>query len=1063
MAEKPKARAPASGASEVVAELAAAGFDNARQIARGAAGVVYCCRETALGRNVAIKVLPTFIDDVGRERFLREGYAMGGLSGHPNIVNILRVGLTASGRPYIVMSYCPAGSLGLRVQREGPIAWPEAVRIGVKLCGALETAHLSGTLHRDIKPANVLVNDYGEPQLTDFGTAHIAGGYETAAGLFSGTIDYLAPEVMAGDPATVGSDVYSLGATLYSLIAGNPAYERRGSQDLLAHYTRINNTRVPDLRPGGIPDAVCAAIETAMAVDLAERPASAAEFGRGLQESLRRNGLKPDAMAITAVGAGAGRTVGGSAGLAKPRTSPAGHGGKAGAPAARPPRIAKPAPRNADPDSTSLIHPLTDRRATPAPSRSTGPQRAGPRAPDRRGPIPARPNTSEPTEAIAEPTSMTDAIAPPSDADPPAVARRGPAAGAVKWLGSSGKKGNRLTAPLIVLGIVVAVLVLGGGVYVLLTQGNKHHQPAASQPSGQTVKWQPITNARIARQAAATTQADGTIWIFGGLGSNHALVANHEGYDPVIDSWKSGDDLPVPVQHAMAVTWRGNPIVLGGWRAAGAQKVASDQVWRVVNSHWVELPHLLQPRAAAAAAVVGDRIVVTGGVDANGAPLNTTEVFDGNSWTLGTPIPTPRQMLAAASDGKLVYAVGGSNGTTDLPTVEAYDPAAKSWTRLPDLPQPRGDLGVAIADRRLVAVGGQSAGQVLKSVSVFDLTTNAWAGLPDLAIARHGMAVDAVGQAVFAIGGSSEVGDGQATSSAEALQLPARRIQPAAQWRSLPDAPTPRLMTAWTVLDDKIWIVGGLRDGVALSTVESYDPRAGTWQPQPPLPIPLHHAAAATYHGEVVVLGGASSDLTQASTKVFALRAGKWVELPNLTHARAALAAAVVGDKLVAVGGQNAKQLVGQTEVFDGSSWHDAADMPTPREHLAAVSDGTYVYAVGGRFLSADKNSAAFERFDPQSGSWTKLVDMPTPRGSYGAAFIDGRILAVGGEEPTRVLGVAEMYDIANGTWSALPPMPTPRHAEAVATVGNTVYCIGGANRPTHEGPVATVEALDFI
>ncbi|OBB92223.1 serine/threonine-protein kinase [Mycobacterium sp. 852002-40037_SCH5390672] len=1071
MAEKPKARAPASGPSEVVAELAAAGFANARQIARGAAGVVYCCHETALGRNVAIKVLPNFIDDAGRERFLREGYAMGGLSGHPNIVNILRVGLTASGRPYIVMSYCPAGSLALRVQREGPIAWPEAVRIGVKLCGALETAHLSGTLHRDIKPANVLVNDYGEPQLTDFGTAHVAGGYETAAGLFSGTIDYLAPEVMAGDPATVGSDVYSLGATLYALIAGNAPYERRGGEDLLAHYTRINSTRVPDLRPSGIPDAVCSAIETAMSLDSAERPAAAADLGRGLQESLRRNGLKPEAMAITAVGAGSGRTVGSSTGLAKARTiAPGGPGGKTGAPAPRPPRIAKPDQRSADPESaTSLINPLNDRRNTASRARPTGPPHSGPqptyRSPsaDGRGPIPAAPNTSDPTQAIAQPTSVTDAIAPSSSADPPPVARRGPAAGAVAWLSSSGKRRNRVTAPLVVVGILVAVLVLGSGVYVLLTQANRHHPAAANQPSGQTVKWQPITNARIARQAAATTQTDGTIWIFGGMGSNRALLANHEGYDPIIDSWKSGDDLPVPVQHAMAVTWRGNPIVLGGWRAAGAQKVATDQVWRVVNSHWVELPHLLQPRAAAAAAVVGDRIVVTGGIDANGALLNTVEIFDGNSWTLGTPIPTPRQMLAAASDGKLVYAVGGSNGTTDLATVEAYDPAAKSWTRLPDLPQPRGDLGVAIADRRLVAAGGQSAGQVLKSVSVLDLTTNAWTGLPDMGTARHGMAVDAVGQAVFAIGGSSEVGDGQATSSAEALQLPARRIQPVAQWRSLPDAPTPRLMTAWTVLDDKIWIMGGLRDGVAQSTVESYDPRAGAWQTQPPLPVPLHHAAAATYHGEVVVLGGASSDLTQASTKVFALRGGKWIELPSLTHPRAALAAAVVGDKLVVVGGQNAKQLVPQTEVFDGSSWHDAADMPTPREHLAAVSDGTYVYAVGGRFLSSDKNSAAFERFDPQSGAWTKLVDMPTPRGSYGAAFIDGRILAVGGEEPTRVLGVAEMYDIANGTWTALPPMPTPRHAEAVATVGNTVYCIGGANRPTHEGPVATVEALDFI
>jgi N-acetylneuraminic acid mutarotase len=270
-------------------------------------------------------------------------------------------------------------------------------------------------------------------------------------------------------------------------------------------------------------------------------------------------------------------------------------------------------------------------------------------------------------------------------------------------------------------------------------------------------------------------------------------------------------------------------------------------------------------------------------------------------------------------------------------------------------------------------------------------------------------------------------------------------------------------MMAWTVLNDKVWIMGGLRDGVALQTVESYDPRTGAWQTQPPLPIPLHHAAAATYRGEVVVLGGSSRDLTQASTKVFALRGGNWVELPSLKHARAAAAAAVVGDQLVVAGGQNAKQIVPQTEVFDGSAWHDAADMPTPREHLAAVSDGTYVYTVGGRFLSSDKNSAAFERFDPRSGTWTKLAAMPTPRGSYGATFIDGRIVAIGGEEPTRVLGVAEMYDIADGTWTALPPMPTPRHAEAVATVGNTVYCIGGANRPTHEGPVATVEALDFI
>ena len=210
------------------------------------------------------------------------------------------------------------------------------------------------------------------------------------------------------------------------------------------------------------------------------------------------------------------------------------------------------------------------------------------------------------------------------------------------------------------------------------------------------------------------------------------------------------------------------------------------------------------------------------------------------------------------------------------------------------------------------------------------------------------------------------------------------------------------------------------------------------------------------------MIGGATDTITQASDKVFALRDGKWVELPSLQHARAAPAAAVVDDKLVVVGGQNDKRLVPQTEVFDGTSWTQAADMPTPREHLAAVSDGVYVYTVGGRFLSADENSAAFERFDPASGNWEKLPDMPTPRGSFGAALVDGRIVVVGGEEPTRVLATVEMYDIANRKWSTQAPINTPVHGEAVAAVGSTVYVIGGADRPTHEGPVATVEALDF-
>jgi serine/threonine protein kinase/N-acetylneuraminic acid mutarotase len=999
----------------MASELAAAGFDDAVEVGRGGSGVVYRCYQKSLARSVAIKVLASDLEEDDRERFLREGYAMGALSGHPNIVNILQVGVTEGHRPFIVMPYHAAGSLAERVHREGRIAWPEALHIGVKLCGALETAHRTGTLHRDIKPANVLFNDYGEPQLSDFGTARIAGGYKTVTGFFTGTLSYTAPEVLSGNPPTVAADVYSLGATFFALIAGNPPHERKSGEDLIAHYLRITSTPVPDLRPAGIPSDVCAALEKAMSQEAGARHVSAAEFGHALQLAQRHNGLTADPMALSGPG-GHPEKTGGTQALPLSGTS----------------RLPDSSGVGSVPPGGGSIPPGGATVATPPPE----------------------PGMFAHTASISQ--SSLPWQVPPI----PQVAQSGPVPTVPP------PRGNRKRILIASAAAAAVLLLVISAVFIVTsrdTRGGEAPAPPVRPTAEAQADWRPIADARVARDAVAVTEADGTIWVFGGMGADNHVSEAHEGYDPAIDSWKSGEVLPVPVQHAMAVTWQDTPVVLGGWRTEGANpKVATDRVWRIVSSRWTELPPLLQPRAAAAAAVVGDRIIVTGGVGADGKLLNTTEIFDGTSWKLGAPIPTPRQMSGVGSDGKLVYVLGGSNGTSDLAAAEAYDPTADTWTSLPEIPGRRSDLGAALTDGRLVVVGGISAGQVVKSVVALDLATHSWNGLPDLATARHGMAVAAVGKTVYAIGGSTGAGDDQVTSTAEALKLAPRKPQPASEWRSLPDAPTARLMMAWTVIGDEIWIAGGMRHGEMLQTVESYNTKTGAWQERPPLPIPLHHATGATYRGEMVVIGGTSDNLANASNKVFAFRDGKWVDLPPLQHARAAAAAAVVGDRLVVVGGQNEKKLVPQTEVFDGQSWTQSADLPTPREHLAAVSDGVYVYTVGGRNLSADENSAAFQRFDPVSGNWDKLTDMPTPRGSYGAAFIDGRIVAVGGEEPTRVLATVEMYDIANGKWTTLAPINTPVHGEVVAAVGSTVYCIGGANRPTHESAVATVEALDF-
>ncbi len=205
----------------IVVELAAAGFDDATEVGAGGFGAVYRCRQRSLERTVAVKVLTTDLDPDNVERFLREQRAMGKLCGHPNIVNIFDVGATSSGRPYIVMQYHPRDSLRARIQSVGPLTLAEALHIGVKMAGALETAHRLGTLHRDVKPANILLTEYGEPELTDFGIARIAGGFETATGVVTASPAFTAPEVLLGRSPSPASDVYSLGAILFCALTGH--------------------------------------------------------------------------------------------------------------------------------------------------------------------------------------------------------------------------------------------------------------------------------------------------------------------------------------------------------------------------------------------------------------------------------------------------------------------------------------------------------------------------------------------------------------------------------------------------------------------------------------------------------------------------------------------------------------------------------------------------------------------------------------------------------------------------------------------------------------------------
>lgn len=283
----------------VTLELSAAGFEDAEEIGRGGFGVVYRCTEVALDRTVAVKVLSAELDEDNHARFLREQRAMGRLTGHPNIVTVLEAGITASGRPFLVMPFHPLKSLDSGIRQQGPLPLEHVLWIGVKIAGALESAHRLGVVHRDVKPGNILLTDYGEPALTDFGIARITGEFQTAAGILTGSPAFTAPEVLEGNAPGPAADVYGLGATLFCALTGHAAFERHSGENVVTQFLRMTSQAVPDLSEVGIAEDVAAVVASAMGRDPSERP-SAEVLGETMRQVQRRHGFRIDEMALQA-------------------------------------------------------------------------------------------------------------------------------------------------------------------------------------------------------------------------------------------------------------------------------------------------------------------------------------------------------------------------------------------------------------------------------------------------------------------------------------------------------------------------------------------------------------------------------------------------------------------------------------------------------------------------------------------------------------------------------------------------------------------------------------------
>jgi serine/threonine protein kinase len=267
------------------------GFTYLRPLGSGGFADVFLYEQDMPRRQVAVKVLPTAVhgDDV-RRMFNAEADVLARLSSHPSILTVYQASVSSDGRPYIVMEFCP-GSYGERYRRE-KLPVPEVLATGIKVASALETAHRAGLVHRDVKPSNILVTEFGVPVLSDFGIAASLGASKPDE-LFAMSVPWSAPEVISESTSgTVASEVWSLGGTVYSLLAGRSPFERAQGQNSSEQLARrIEKAAYSPTGRVDVPASLEAVLAQSMRRDPSARFGSAMEFGRALQAVQREVGL----------------------------------------------------------------------------------------------------------------------------------------------------------------------------------------------------------------------------------------------------------------------------------------------------------------------------------------------------------------------------------------------------------------------------------------------------------------------------------------------------------------------------------------------------------------------------------------------------------------------------------------------------------------------------------------------------------------------------------------------------------------------------------------------------
>jgi eukaryotic-like serine/threonine-protein kinase len=246
---------------------------------------IYTALEAGTGRAVALKVIEPSAPAYVHDALNREAGYLALLGTHPHIVTLLQATTLPDGRPALVLEACPS-SIAAAV-RANRITVPEAVSVAIKVAGALETAHRATLVHCAVRPGNVLLTEFGQPVLGDFGAAVTTD--EQAVVAVHETTSHTAPELLLGEAPTAATDVYSLTSTLYEMVTGRAPFRAYDGESPAAVSLRIINGGIHPVVAADVPLELSDLLVWGMNPDPAERPPGAAWLAEELSRIEQRN------------------------------------------------------------------------------------------------------------------------------------------------------------------------------------------------------------------------------------------------------------------------------------------------------------------------------------------------------------------------------------------------------------------------------------------------------------------------------------------------------------------------------------------------------------------------------------------------------------------------------------------------------------------------------------------------------------------------------------------------------------------------------------------------------